>query len=964
MRSAPTPSLRRWTCALSPLLALMCAAFASQGAIAGKPDRGGAAASSYDISQGSLDQALQAFADRANVQLLYSPSLVRGKRSSGLKGHLVPTTALTRLLAGHGLTAVAVNPNTYLLQPAQERRQRTRPITPAPATVRHSRRPAQAAEMELAPVNVIGTRIPRTTFETSTPVTVISAEEIARSGHGTLYELLREQPGMFGHHPIAVSSEGGQSFHPIVTAATTSLYSLGPRATLFLVDGRRVASFGLVSSDLGGLFDLNGIPLSFIDRIEVLRGGASAVYGADAMAGTVNIVLKKDDQGGEIATRFGTSERGDAQSRRTSASMGAKLGSGGSLFLGVDITSRDALDGDRRDWHTADLTRFGLPDGRTHIGYSSYSGLPSLPFAKCLASGNDPDSPSCRFDGARYRTLQPGVRQHSAYAHWQQPLASSVSVHASGRYARIEQDLQAPPMAAYLPLPDGHPDRMDHPGYWPSFFYAFYDIGAVRNRSVSEIRDIALGLDGTVGEWNWHVDLSRSDDRVHSAIDNVLLLSRLDEQLIRYRLNGTNSAEVLDSLKATIRPEGRDSIELFEAAIDGTLFTAPGGPAKIVAGVALRKEHLISDPDPLQVSGDLSLGAGDIVAQDLRSRNVAAFAELDLPLHRTLQADVAVRLDRYDGFEQKLSPRAGLKWTPDERLLVRASVGRGYRAPSLQDRRNPFEARSWVPRVRLGADPDLLPCTGSETGFCDLEYGTAGNPNLRPESSRSATAGIVWAPSRAFNLSLDYYRLSRRDEFGISDTINHPERFPDGFIRDSDGVLYRISEHLANIGRSDARGWEFESNYLLRSGTSGNFNLRLGAHYLQRNLTSTIIEPEGIDRAGHDSPKLSVLGSARWQYGDWTTTLAMRHFGRSHAFAAGGSCAQVNRDAGKCTNPSTTLFGLNLDYSGLERWTFSLNVNNLGDRQPVNYRTGWDGYNIAIDDPYGRYYTLSATYRF
>src|SRR5690606_27176522 len=110
----------------------------------------------------------------------------------------------------------------------------------------------------------------------------ISSDQIESAGHGTLYDLLRIQPGIFGHHPIAVSREGGASMQPMVSPSAASLYSLGPRATLFLVDGKRVASYGLVPSDLGAVSDLTAIPLSFIDRIEILRGSASAVYGADA----------------------------------------------------------------------------------------------------------------------------------------------------------------------------------------------------------------------------------------------------------------------------------------------------------------------------------------------------------------------------------------------------------------------------------------------------------------------------------------------------------------------------------------------------------------------------------------------------------------------------------------------------------------------------------------------------------
>ena len=956
--SAAAPP-RHWARGLSWLIVLLCAEMPQRGAIAGDAERAAAAASDYAIPGGSLDDALQAFAAQARIQLLYAPPLVRGKRSAGLRGRSTPPAALARLLAGQALTAVAVNRKTYLLQAVPANRR----SGPRRASIAAAPRPqAPPAVVDLAPVDVTGTRIPRTSFETATPVTVITEEEIVLSGAGTLYELLREQPGMLGHHPVAVASEGGQSFQPMATAAATSLYALGPRATLLLVDGRRAASFGMVSAELGGLFDLNGIPLSFIDRIEILRGGASAIYGADAMAGTVNIVLKKDRQGTAFSTRFGISARGDARTSQASASFGAQTRAGGHLFLSADAFYRDALEGDRRSWHTADLSRFGLRDDRVPIESLTPWGdaLSNLP--ACAAAGNDPDSPFCRFDAAMYRTLQPELQGRHVYGYWQHPLGDAASIYASVRRARIEQTLQAPPLAAYLPLPQGHPDALS--GQGSLLFYPFYDLGPVRNRSISDTQDLALGFEGTVGEWGWKVDLSRSEGRVRSAIDGLLRVSRLDTtRLNRYRLFGQDNSAVLDEMRATIHPGGRDVLDAFEASIDGPVFAAPGGPARFVAGLAARTERMVNTPDPLQVGSDLSLAASDVAARDERSHSAAAFFELELPLHRTLQVDLAARLAQDHRFPSRTSPRVGVKWTPHPRLLLRASAGRGYRAPSLQDRRNPFDAVSWRETVQLPPAPPLLPCR-TVGDWCDLDLGTAENPHLRPESSRSFTAGIAVTPVDAFDLSLDHYRIVRRNEFGIADPVEYPELFPEGLVRDGEGVLYRIDRHLSNIGRSESRGWELEARYFLASDARDDFSFRLGAHYLDHYVTSSIVAPAPVDRAGHDMPKLTVLASAQWRRGDWTTTLATRHFGRSHAYPADQACPQANRDAGKCDNPSTTLVGLNLDYAASGRWTFSLNINNLFDRQPINYRSGRDGYDIAVDDPYGRYYTLSAAYRF
>lgn len=946
-----------WRTCIGIACMLLCAswpALAARGA-------GDDAVAVYDLRSGLLDDCLKAFAGQSGLQLLYSPSIVEGKRSAGLRGRYTRDQALARLLAEHRLTAVWVNPNTLLLQAVREtpRRARARPI-PVP-------KPAGAAVApgltELDPVDVVGTRIPRTSLETVTPITVITSEDIEASGYATLFELLRVQPGMFGHHPSAVSSEGGASYQPIVTPAATSLYSLGPRATLFLVDGRPVAKHGLVSSELGGLFDLNGIPLGFIDHIEILRGGASAIYGADAIAGTVNIVLKKGDLGTQLGARFGQSERGDAQLRGASASTGFATRSGGEGFVAVDAVSREALEGDRRRWHTADLSRFGLGDAREPIGYRpQFDGLDraaTQPLPPCLREGGNPDSPFCRYDAAKYRTLQPKLTARSMYANWRQPIADAFVLNASARIGRTEQTLLFPPMTAFMPLPDDHPDAS------PTglLFYSFADVGPLRNLTRNDTRDLAV--DGVLrmrGDWTWSFDLSHSRNRTRSEVSNVLQLSKLGEVLYRYRFDGSpNPPDVLDALSATIRPSGAHSIARFETHVEGTLLKLPAADVQAVAGLELHRENLAVRPDPLQVENDLSLAATDIAPYNLYAHGAALFAELAVSAGDAFKLELAGRADRRNGYGTRWSPKIGLKWMPADKIMLRASGGGGYRPPSPYDFRNPlkFSANNlaYVP-----AEPPYSPCHEIIEGLCMAEYGSGVNKNLRPEYSRSSNFGVVWAPSDPFNLSLDRFRIERQNEFAVVDPSFDPA-FIDGLRRDANGVLYRIDLYIGNATRSKIDGWELEANYLRPVG-AGHFAVRAGAMYLDRHLLWPGPQAQPRDIAGYQAPKLSAGATLEWRFESSKTALTLRHFGRSHAYAAGEGCPEPNAAVGKCENPSVTLAGLSYVYTGVPNWTFSLNINNLADRKPANYRAGQDGYNIAVDDPYGRYYAFGATYRF
>ena len=282
------------------IVGALCWAWSSHPACAAEPP---ASSVRFAIPAGSLDRALQALATQSRVQILYAPELVEQRRSPGLQARMPAEQALELVLRDAGLRAVQINANTYLIERA-----------PAPAASATVAQPAatqpREEPVELASVEVTGTHIPRASIDvvTPAPLTRINRAQIEASGYETLLELLSHQPGVISHHPVDVATDGGfQSQQPFAAAATTSLYGLGPRATLILVDGRRVANYGLASADLGGLTDLNGIPLSMVDRIEIMRGGASAIYGADAMAGVINIILTREQNGGAVVPRYGGS---------------------------------------------------------------------------------------------------------------------------------------------------------------------------------------------------------------------------------------------------------------------------------------------------------------------------------------------------------------------------------------------------------------------------------------------------------------------------------------------------------------------------------------------------------------------------------------------------------------------------------------------------------------------------------
>lgn len=947
----------RHTLAISSAFLLCLAAQGTQTAAAAP-----SAPTRFAIQPGALDDALQSLATQSRVQILYAPALVARKRSAGLRGELPPAQALERLLQGSGLRAVRVNDDTFLLQlappPAAVAKPKPpRPLPPPPPRIEEP--------TNLGPVHVTGSHIPRSDLESVpvSPMTLIGREEIEASGHQTLFELLRFQPGMVGHHPVAVAAEGGQPYQqPFAAAATTSLNALGPRATLFLVDGQRIANYGLISADLGGLTDLDGIPLSIVERIEIIRGGASAIYGADAMAGVVNIILKKDQQGSEVIARLGVSDRNDAKQRRISVSSGVDLKRGGNLFLSADYFQQDGLSGAQRSWRTMDRSADGLGDWRIPLGYIGYE--TNNFWWACPRQYRDRQG-RCILDTAKQISLQPESERTSFYAHWRQPFGADTEAYADLRVGEVSQQLLGAPFYANVSLPEEHPDAF-YPGEMTSLYYAFYDAGQIRTRSVAQTVDLSVGIKSYRGDWEWSAAYAHHENSVVNRIDGLVSLSAFYELVgnLSYRFNTRNSPETMAAFSPRLIARGKAELDQVTVGVNGPWFSLPAGPTRVAAGLELGRDSLDNRPDPRMVEHDVALSPPK-VRVDENQGTASLYAELSAPLASHLQGEFALRADYREGYRHKLSPKLGLKWNALDTLTFRGTWATGYRAPSLYELRRPNVAdQSAVVQNTQGFGPCDNPIVGpnGETQ-CVVSRSAFENTDLKPETSRSYTLGLVWAPNSRFSLALDHFDIRRRNEITVVNGLAGDLMSTRAAKRDDEGDLIGVQDYYDNIGETHVRGWEFDAEYRVQTQRWGRFTLRLAGNYLDQLSRRVDTENPVLDYAGYGAPDRTALAGLQWAYGNWSTTVNARALGSSRIGQPGQDCDKLYVLAGRCRNPGSTTLDLNLDYN-VERWRFSLNVHDLGDRTPVNYDVSKGGYDIAYDDPRGRYFLLSAAYRF
>lgn len=913
-------------------------------------------ASALSVPGGALDDALKSLARQSGIQLLYPAVLVAPLRSRPVSAAPTVAAALARLLQGTGLRAVAVSDDTFVIEkvPAKERR--------VSATPRSS--VADDRPVDVHPVTVTGTHIPRVPVDgiEASPMTRITREQIEASGHLTLFELLREQPGMVGHHPVEVAVEGGSSTQqPFASASTTSLYALGPRATLFLVDGQRLANYGLVSADLGGLTDLASIPLSIVDRIEIIRGGASAIYGADAMAGVVNIILRKDAEAPTLVLRRGGTQAGEAEQTQGSVTVGRAWGEGGDLFLGVEYFRNEGLVGGQRNWRTLDLRGLRLGDWRYRLGYRNSSGR----LIRRYCPGAPPDSQgSCVFDPPRHESLEPETTRGSLYSSVRVPVGESADWQTSLRLTHAEQTLWRAPFHASVLVPPTHPDWMSG---MERLDYAFFDIGPIRNDTDATTWDVATGLKGWLGEWQWHASVAHHRNAVtsqtHGLVRETVFVDALYDNA--YRFGGENPPTLLAAISPALTTRGTSTFEQVGVGANGPAWMMHGGQAKFATGLEVFREGLEHRPDALMLEHDVALGPQKIRIDEHRA-GAALYGELSLPLVPRLQADLALRLDYREGYGSRWSPKLGLKWNIVDALTVRGTIATGYRAPTLFELRRPgveenYDFFPYQPGFGQCQDEVVEPELGT---YCLLLRGATENPDLEPETSSSQTFGVVWAPTERFLMSLDYFRISRHDEILPVSAADDAAAFPRSLVRDEAGLLIGINDYYENVGDSDLRGYEAELRYQWQTRALGRFGIRGGTYFLERLERTRFAGAPTLNHAGYRVPRHSLLGSLDWAIGKWTHTLNWRRAGSVRVHAPDQPCLWKNVEQGRCVTPGFSLFDLDVAYAASAPWRFSFNLRNLFGHDPVSYDVEQAGYDFATDDPRGRYYLLSAMYRF
>jgi len=747
--------------------------------------------------------------------------------------------------------------------------------------------------VELEEIVVTGSRL-RGVSGPST-VTVFDRARIEELGAATVADLLKYLP----QQPFTRA----ENFR-FGAAQFVEMRGIGADMTLVLINGRRaVTSAPQIASNA---FDLNTLPLSAVERVDVLSDGASAIYGADAVGGVVNIVLKSDIDEPQLDLRYGTAKDG-AEERRASLGAGVRT----DRFSGtvaLDWFDRQFLLGETRErLRNQDYTRFGSVDYRSpnanpgNVTSPTSANLPGLPSRTAAVQAGSTGvglTPQDFLDTAgmrnleslqRYQSIVPEAERASALVTGTFEVDPALTLFAEGMYTDRSSAAQSTPSSlngmlvpASNPFnPFGVPVRSN-----------FLLTGIGPRESIVETQSVRTvgGARGALGAWDWELSYLYSDEdgkswtqNAASAVRVVAALGATDptQALNPFQDGPGGSQALLRSLVAApVVNRYASQAQQVSGFVRGRLGELPAGPLEVVLGGEYREEDVLFD-------GVVFVDAGRTVS--------AAFGEMRIPLVSDsmripavhgLSLTLAARQDEYSDFGRSFSPQYGLTWLPAQDFSVRATYGKSFRPPSL------FELYS--PQIAFDDTPVIDPRRNDELAMVTAIIG--GNPDLQPIQAASWTAGIAWSPRALSGLTLKttYWRIELEDRvraFSEQLVLANEALFPERVVRAKPtpadlaaglpGAVLSVDTSNLNFGKLKTDGVDLDMRWSLSS-SWGSWLPSLTATWLHRydaGQAPGTLPVDRIDVANLEGTILRwrMVGGVSWQRDVWGAAINARY---------------------------------------------------------------------------------------
>ncbi len=622
---------------------------------------------------------------------------------------------------------------------------------------------AAAADDDERTVTVTGSRIKRSDIELSSPVQVIDADDIMDINRYSVADVLRSSTSNSFGSIVPASGGNWQS------QATVNLLGVGASRTLVLLDGKRLPG----SPSMGGTnINVNQIPMAMVERIEILKDGGSAIYGSDAIAGVVNIILKKDYQGLNIKASTTRSDDEGGNGEDFSILTGITSEKGSMTFAFEHSEQKPIFDRDRP--YTApyqeDTDGDGIPD--VNVGISTYGAAIKNPDTELWEP-----SPMCDYLTANVsgfmgtiETTPTSENRYCGFAYSgvsaNQASTNRDSIIVNATYA-INDDLDffaraivthnhsfgryAPPAAPWL---GGVPANSDHNPYDEAVEgrFRWYTIGNRDGNNDDYTQDYIAGLTGefgNTGEYEVYYHHNLTDNKqigeFYISYSGLFYNIYMDNDL----------GEYVDNMAATTLVQDYNRFDQFFGGVSWEAGELSGGAIGHYVGFETFDIEYKSTVDAQSEAGLIGGSAGNSSGQ---TRDImAVFYEMAAPLTDEIELSVAVRYDDYSDFGSKTTPKVSISYRPNEDLMLRATYGKGFRAPTLQ-------VLSQADSFAADYATDWVVCQANGVAVEDCteeQYDTTrqANADLDAEESTTINLGVVWSPTQDLTVTADLFKM-------------------------------------------------------------------------------------------------------------------------------------------------------------------------------------------------------------
>jgi len=784
---------------------------------------------------------------------------------------------------------------------------------------------AQEDTNKLTRVEITGTSIKRLDAETALPVQVISRDDIVKSGATTAEQLLSQLSANVGSIDEKQQNTDTQRNSGFSGA---NLRGIGVSSTLVLLNGRRMANYAFGGQGV----DLGAIPMAALQRVEVLKDGASAIYGADAVGGVINFITRRDYQGAELSARLGGYEDGGGNRKSFSGAfgVGSLVNDGFNVFASLQYQTSAQLRAVQREWsRTAVRPDVGsVGSSTTNFPQNIFGSSSSGSILGSVSTNNGQCNPPlsvfaegmCQFDYQAAADLVPESKKLNALARGVLQLAPEHQLFAELAHAKNEAAYRISPalISSYRAVSGGPVINLTYPKGGPFYPTSYVDAKTgktmptsgnalpvrvrltplgqrERNQETTQDR-VVIGAEGTLVGWDYNTAINHSVVDTVEHYNNGFVYSNKIGPLIAsgaVNLWGDISADVMAKLEDTqarnvVGRLGRATADSFDARVSREIYELPAGPVGFAAGIELRREKL-SDRRGEEVKTGLVnnvTSSPDTVS----SRNVkAVFAEVQVPLAPQLDLNLAVRHDSYSGsIGSSTNPKLSLRWQPVKGYVLRGAAGTGFRAPSLAD-----QSATGSPSTTSSFYPDPERCINGVGPGCKpgpIPTRSGGNPFLKPETSRQFSLGAAIEPGMGLLATVDYWDIRKKDVISqlneglIGSNFSAIRKFVtrsavDPVYPTLPGEIFEILLPVDNQGQRNVAGIDLSVVQRAKLGEFGQLRTSLNGTYLTKSEEQLLPGGEITDTLGkyanlYATPRWKHHLSLDWSLGHYGVTVA------------------------------------------------------------------------------------------